>query len=89
MSDYISRQATIKRMKELHFGCKDFHICGGILLELNALEAIPPADVRPVVFCKDCDEVGYDQDGLPFCQVWDVYITESKKTASAITGRRL
>lgn len=49
MDDSISRQAAIKRMKELHFDCKDFHICGGVLLELTALEAIPPADVRPVV----------------------------------------
>ena len=49
MAEYIEREAAIKRMEELHFGCKDFHICGGVLLELNALKAIPAADVRPVV----------------------------------------
>lgn len=48
MAEYIEREAAIKRMEELHFGCKDFHICGGVLLELNALKAIPAADVRPV-----------------------------------------
>ena len=76
MDDFILREAAIKRMKELHFGCKDFHICGGVLLELNALEAIPAADVRPVVraeweitehdsgsgkICFHCPECGADE----------------------------
>lgn len=49
MAEYIDREAAMKRLKELHFGCKDFHLCGGVLLELNAIEAIPAFDVKPVV----------------------------------------
>ena len=52
MTEYIEREEAIKRLKELHFGCKDFHLCGGVLLELNALYAIPAVDVAPVVHGK-------------------------------------
>lgn len=48
MAEYIDRGAVIKRLKELHFDCKDFHLCGGVLLELNAIEAIAAADVVEV-----------------------------------------
>ena len=68
MAEYIEREAAIKRMEELHFGCKDFHICGGVLLELNALKAIPAADVRPVVRGKWEKTASNLYDICPICR---------------------
>ena len=65
MDDYISRKSAIKRLKELHFGCKDFHLCGGVLLELNAIDALPAADVVEVRHGRwKYDD--FDGDGLDY-----------------------
>ena len=68
MDEYISREAALKRLKELHFDCKDFHLCGGVLLELNAIEAIPAADVKPV---KRGKWVRNENNGLCYCSECD------------------
>lgn len=62
MADYIDRGAAIARVKkqmnrELTFGPwarydRIAMVCYGIVIE--ALERLPSADVKPVVFCKDC-----------------------------------
>lgn len=44
MPEYIEREAAIDATYALHFK--------GLIQE--ALRNIPAADVRPVVFCKDC-----------------------------------
>ena len=36
------------------------------------ISSIKPADVRLVVYCKDCDEAKIDTiDGAIYCPVWD------------------
>ena len=70
MAEYIDREAAIKRLKQLHFGCKDFHLCGGVLLELNAIEAIPTADVKPVVRGKWIGEADGYADGELVYDTW-------------------
>ena len=36
------------------------------------IDELPLADVRPVTFCKDCDEAKRGHiDGAIYCRVWD------------------
>lgn len=62
MSDYIEREAAIERLAKL------------MQLQPSTaraiIEAIPAADVRPVVFCKDCKHRGNTPD-CPFCWLAD------------------
>lgn len=76
MTEYISREAAIKRMKDLHFNCKDFHICGGVLLELNALKSIPAADVVEVVRCRECVHCCGVSGEPPFEEAYEAYCDE-------------
>ena len=59
MAKYISREATIKRIKEVYcVGCNSYHgvrcrACGtGDAIDI--IDDFPAADVAPVVRCKDC-----------------------------------
>lgn len=55
MSDYIDRQAAIKAVYSIH--PIDTELEGVLLSRLDVryvLEALPSADVEPVVRCKDC-----------------------------------
>ena len=59
MDDFISREATIKRIKEVYcVGCNSYHgvrcrACGtGDAIDI--IDDFPAADVAPVVRCKDC-----------------------------------
>lgn len=53
MDDYINRQAAIDALdKEYRYGA-DIDRCG-LATALDEIEAIPAADVVPVVRCKDC-----------------------------------
>lgn len=59
MDDFISRDATIKRIKEVYcVGCNSYHgvrcrACGtGDAIDI--IDDFPAADVAPVVRCKDC-----------------------------------
>ena len=59
MAEYISREATIKRIKEVYcVGCNSYHgvrcrACGtGDAIDI--IDDFPAADVAPVTRCKDC-----------------------------------
>ena len=59
MDEYISREATIKRIKEVYcVGCNSYHgvrcrACGtGDAIDI--IDDFPAADVAPVTRCKDC-----------------------------------
>ena len=59
MDEFISREETIKRIKEVYcVGCNSYHgvrcrACGtGDAIDM--IEDAPAADVAPVVRCKDC-----------------------------------
>ena len=65
MSDYISRKALALHLNDAQFGeaptgrdgeNRDYQrgVFAGIGMAIKAIEAASPADVRPVVFCKDC-----------------------------------
>ena len=53
-------------------------------LVIMALEETPPADVVPVVRCKDCKHKGWIQEpchrkSVDFCHVWDACINNPDK----------
>ena len=55
--EFISREAAIKSFCD---GCIDEEDCHAsphkyVCAEVEAIKALPAADVRPVVFCRDCD----------------------------------
>ena len=59
MTEFIDREATIKRIKEVYcVGCNSYNgvrcrACGtGDAIDI--IEDAPAADVAPVVRCKDC-----------------------------------
>ena len=59
MDEFISREATIKRIKKVYcVGCNSYNgvrcrACGtGDAIDI--IEDAPAADVAPVVHCKDC-----------------------------------
>ena len=65
MDEYISREETIRRIKECYCtGCNSYngvrcHACGtGDAIDM--IEDTTAADVAPVVRCKDC-EYSYDE----------------------------
>lgn len=44
------------------------------VMAVDDLKCLPPADVRPVVFCKDCAKAKTDTvDGAIYCRVWDMW----------------
>lgn len=51
MTDYISRKAALEAVC---FNCSERNICGGSCDDTDRIKAIPAADVRPVVRCRDC-----------------------------------
>ena len=74
MDDFISREATIKRIKEVYCaGCNSYHgvrcrACGtGDAIDI--IDDFPAADVVPVVRCKDCKylRVWNQKDLYAFC----------------------
>ena len=69
MDEFISREATIKRIKEVYcVGCNSYNgvrcrACGtGDAIDI--IEDAPAADVAPVVRCKDCKHSWEDIGGL-------------------------
>ena len=70
MDEFISREATIKRIKEVYCaGCNSYNgvrcrACGtGDAIDI--IEDAPAADVAPVVRCTDCKY--HDDYGVHFC----------------------
>ena len=81
MSEYIEREAVIQAFCD---GCiveKDCHASpkGYVCAEVKTINAIPAADVRPVVTCKEC--ANWETDWSPtgtdekrhYCIVIDNY----------------
>lgn len=65
MEDYISRQAAIDEL------C---YVDEYNSRSIATIRAMKPADVRPVVYCKDCDEAKRNTvDGAIYCSVWDYW----------------
>ena len=69
MAEYISREETIKRIKECYCtGCNSYNgvrcrACGtGDAIDM--IEDTTAADVAPVVRCKDCKNSYYTVDDL-------------------------
>ena len=69
MDEFISREATIKRIEEVYcVGCNSYNgvrcrACGtGDAIDI--IEDAPAADVAPVVRCKDCKHSWEDIGGL-------------------------
>lgn len=69
MDEFISREATIKRIKEVYcIGCNSYNgvrcrACGtGDAIDV--IEDAPTADVAPVVRCKGCKHSWEDIGGL-------------------------
>lgn len=68
MSEYVEKQDIIKTF--------DYeNLPGGIMNLLERiLDEIPPVDVRPVVFCKDCKHKGWVQEpchgkSIDYCRI--------------------
>ena len=61
MSDYISREDSLKAIKEM-FRKSDMpdEWQSGVVDAYRLIEQIPAADVRPVVLCRDCEHWEYD-----------------------------
>ena len=82
MDDFISREATIKRIKEVYcVGCNSYHgvrcrACGtGDAIDM--IEDAPAADVVPVTRCKDCKylvNATVNANGFLICDISDMEI---------------
>ena len=74
MDEYIKREDAISYIKDNQCKrCSDIGLCGkcAVLTAVKLFETIPAADVRPVVFCRDCKwcHAGYCEkydDLIPF-----------------------
>ena len=63
MDEYITKHAAITVVGEAIADGESW---------FDALCDFPPADVRPVVFCKSCRKAKTDTiDGAIYCEVWD------------------
>lgn len=69
MKEYIEREAAVKEY------CLDMcgheyeaDLCGKCNYPLRN---VPSADVRPVVFCRECRRAEQDDSGAVYCTVWD------------------
>ena len=65
MTDYISREAAIKRFNFAVLDCLGMEptIRAGDIIK--ALESIPAADVRPVITCGKCKH--WVENGTDYC----------------------
>ena len=77
MAEYIKREATIKRIKEVY--CADCNSYNGVRCRacgtgdaIDMIEDAPAADVAPVVRCNGCKHlvaVNVNGKGIPTCRV--------------------
>lgn len=72
MAEYIEKQAVLDEIDE---EIQEFPECEYALsFSKRWIKKLPPADVRPVVYCKDCDEAKRNTvDGAIYCSVWDYW----------------
>lgn len=76
MAEYIERSAAIKAAK---------HAWAKGLEPSQYIEALPAADVAPVVRCKDCKHKGWVQEpchgkSVDYCKVWDCTLRNLETT---------
>ena len=76
MAEYIERSAAIKAAK---------HAWAKGLEPSQYIEALPAADVAPVVRCKDCKHKGWVQEpchgkSVDYCRVWDCTLRNLEST---------
>lgn len=65
MAEYIEKQAAIDEL------C---YVDEYNSRSIATIREMKPADVRPVVYCKDCDEAKRNTvDGAIYCSVWDYW----------------
>ena len=69
MAEYIEREAALEPLKRwnldltLQYGARDEYVtCLDEVIE--KLKAIPAADVRPVIFCRDCIHCFHGKESL-------------------------
>ena len=62
--EYIEREAAMNALKQntTHFGER--------IRAVDAIQALPAADVREVVRCKDCLHFSYDDVEGGWCDEW-------------------
>ena len=76
MAEYIERSAANKAAK---------HAWAKGLEPSQYIEALPAADVAPVVRCKDCKHKGWVQEpchgkSVDYCKVWDCTLRNLETT---------
>lgn len=96
MDEFISREATIKRIKEVYCaGCNSYNgircrACGaGDAIDM--IEDAPAADVAPVVRCMDCKylvAVNVNGKGIPTCRVSGMKVAPDEFCSRGEKGRR-
>ena len=84
MAEYIERSAAIKAAK---------HAWAKGLEPSQYIEALPAADVAPVVRCKDCKHKGWVQEpchgkSVDYCKVWDCTLRNLETTFCSYSVRK-
>lgn len=84
MAEYIERSAAIKAAK---------HAWAKGLEPSQYIEALPAADVAPVVRCKDCKHKGWVQEpchgkSVDYCRVWDCTLRDLESTFCSYGERK-
>lgn len=84
MAEYIERSAAIKAAK---------HAWAKGLEPSQYIEALPAADVAPVVRCKDCKHKGWVQEpchgkSVDYCKVWDCTLRNLESTFCSYGERK-
>ena len=82
MAEYIERSAAIEAAK---------HAWAKGLEPSQYIEALPAADVAPVVRCKDCKHlvaVNVNGKGIPTCRVSDMEVAPDEFCSRGEKGRR-
>lgn len=51
MTDYIEREAALNNLAKSYFA----EVLDDLIHAEDAVNAVPAADVRPVVLCRDCE----------------------------------
>ena len=73
MSEFISKELTLERLKRECNKCSDIGLCGNcaVLIATKEVESIHPADVKPVVYAEnvadeyaDCDQFICSECGI-------------------------
>lgn len=71
MAKYIDIDKALLEFYKAH---EDDEFTPNIIALQTFLLYYPPVDVRPVVYCKDCDEAKRNTvDGAIYCSVWDYW----------------